>query len=162
MGERPGYVVQLRQVLGKYVHAKKIMFWEVKLIHDSVGLNQLFYVRKDSNMVSEQTMLFSPIELKLFFWPFLDLLNYENTINLCVCDSVILSLCDSVILSTCDRFVFVTLVVSSYLHLKVFQSAGNFVQILLNAIPRDVFYFRFSIFTVFIYFFSILGLSQLF
>ena len=47
------------------------------------------YVRKDSIMLSEQTMFFPPIELKKILG-ISHLLNYEMTNNLC------LSLCDSV------------------------------------------------------------------
>ena len=84
-------------------------------------------------MVSEQTILFSPIELKLFLgfsdpwttkWP----ITYM-----------------SVIVWFCDRFVCVTLVVSSFLYLNMFQSALNLVQIFLNAMPWDcLFFFYFS------------------
>ena len=62
----------------------------------------------------------------------------------------------------CDRFICVTLVVSSFLYLNIFQSALNLVQIFVNAIPRDDFLFRFLIFKFyfFFYFFSFLGHSQ--
>ena len=50
---------------------------------------------KESNKLSEQTMLFSPIERKLFLG-FSHLLKNEMTNNLYVSDSVIMSLCDSV------------------------------------------------------------------
>ena len=82
-------------------------------------------------MVSEQTMLFSSIELKLFL-AFSHLLNNEITNNLYVGDCVILW-----------PFVFVTLAVSSFLYLNIFQWAPNLVQIILNAILRDVFFFNF-------------------
>ena len=55
----------------------------------------LLYVWKDSIMVSEQTMLFSLIELSLFFWGFSHL-NNEMTNNLNVRECVIVSFCDSV------------------------------------------------------------------
>ena len=45
------------------------------------GHHTFLYVRKHSNMLSELTMLFSPIELKLFFWASSDLLSNEMTNN---------------------------------------------------------------------------------
>ena len=71
-----------------------------------------------------------------FFLGFSHLLNNEMTNDLYVCDCVILSFC--------DRFVCLTLVVSSFLCLNIFQSARNLIQILVNAIPRDVFFFNFK------------------
>ena len=53
------------------------------------ALGILLYIHKDCIMVSEQTMLFSPIELKIFSG-LSDLLNNEMTNNLYVCDCVIL------------------------------------------------------------------------
>ena len=58
-------------------------------------------------MLSERFMLFSQIELKIFFLGFSDLAMNEVTNNLYVCDSVTVS------------------VVSSFLYLIIFQSAPN-------------------------------------
>ena len=51
-------------------------------------IHNFLYVWKHSTIVSEQTMLFSAIKLKLFFC-FPHLLNNEITNNLYVCESVI-------------------------------------------------------------------------
>ena len=91
----------------------------------------LLCVRKDSNMLFEQTMLFSLIELKLFFWAFMTSWTMKWQITYM---SVFVYLCHCVILWS---FVCVTLVVSSFLYRNIFQSAPNWVQIFLNAIPRD-------------------------
>ena len=48
----------------------------------------------------------------------------------------------------------------NFWYLNIFQSAPNLVQIFLTAMPRDVFFFKFSIFTVFIEVFCFLELNQ--
>ena len=101
--------------------------------------------------VSEQTMLFSPIELKLFFC-FSHLLKNEITNNLYVCHSMIVGFCH------CDPFVCVTLAVSSFIYLNMFRSAPNLIQIFLGMI----FLLQFSIFTVFIDLFYFFGTSPIF
>ena len=53
------------------------------------------YLRKDSIMVSEQTILFSPLQ-SIFFLGFSNLQNNEMTNNLYVCDCVIVWSCHSV------------------------------------------------------------------
>ena len=91
-----------------------------------VKLFIVLYLRKDSIMVSEQTMLFSPIKLK-FFLGFSHLMNNGITNNLYVCDSVIVWFCDGLVVS--------------FLCLDIFQSAPKLMQIFVNAIPRDIFLF---------------------
>ena len=66
-----------------------------------------------------------------FFLDFLLLLNNEMTNKIYFCVSVIVWFCDC--------FVCVTLVVSSFLCLNIFQSPSHSVQIFLNAVPRDFF-----------------------
>jgi len=88
----------------------------------------VFICPKESILLSDRFMLFSPIKLK-FFLGFSCLPTNEMTNNLCVC--VIWWFCDSVIDS----------VVSSFLYLNMFQSAPNLVHTFLNAIPRDGFLF---------------------
>ena len=96
--------------------------------------NSCFFLRsKDSIMVSEQTMLLSPIELTFFLGGFSYLLKNEITNNLYDYDSLIVWFC--------DRFVCVTLNVSSFLCLNIFQSTPILVQKFLNPIPRDVFFY---------------------
>ena len=91
------------------------------------------YIRKESIMVSEQTMLYCPVELKFFS----GLLRPKQR------NDQYFYVCDSVMVWFCDRFVCVTLVVSSSLHLNIFQAAPNSVQIFFNAISRDVFFSNF-------------------
>ena len=87
-----------------------------------------------SNIGSVSTILWYPNKLCYFLrlsWNFFGgishLPNSEMTKNLYVCYSVILRFC--------DRIVCVTLNMSSFLCLSVFQSAPNFVQMFLNSIP---------------------------
>ena len=98
-----------------------------------------FDVRNDSIMVSEQSMLFSPFELKLFFGVFFtppEQRNYQKVKYPWFCHSVTVSN------------------MSSFLCLNTFQSAPNFVQTFLIAIPWYIF-FRFLRFLL--TFFSFFG-----
>ena len=103
------------------------------------------YVRKDSIMLSEQSMLFSPIELKLFFWAFQTSwtkklpITYMSVIlwPFCLCNA------SCVIIS-----------ISKYLRIST-KFDTNFPQFNTSG----SFFVLFSIFTIFIDFFSFLGLS---
>ena len=102
-------------------------------------------------MVSEQTMLFSPIELNLF-------LGLSHVLNNEMINSSYV--CDSVIVWFCYRFVCLTLNVSSFLCLNILQSAPNLVQMFLNVILRDVFFANFLFLWFLLIFFSFLWLRH--
>ena len=110
-----------------------------------LSLDLLLYIRNNSNMLSEWTMLFAPIELKLFLFAFQTSwtkklpITYMSVIlwPFCLCNA------SCVIIS-----------ISKYLRIST-KFDTNFPQFNTSG----SFFVLFSIFTIFIDFFSFLGLS---
>jgi len=108
------------------------------------------YVREDSIMVSDQTILFSPIELKLFFWAFQTSWTPKWPITYV-----------SVIMWFCDRFVCVTLIViiSISKYLPISTKFGTNIH---QCSTSGCFFFSIYKFSQFLLTFSVFWDSQFF